>query len=465
MAFAARVIVAALIWLASAIPTQADQQIARYQKLTASISDNASCGAAASITVHAPDASAYTGDRIALQHLLGAIRANFSDCPDLQSLDLTGLANGHPAFYATLSARDGWKLPTGVGRILAENPPPSSNAQSAHCDYDPGNPLVGCWLSIAPDEYRKHQTITNIHSNSAWDMGNPERLASGSPEDNGPRIEVTHDVLKWAGLPHFALFWSSGASSGWTGPYFHDDCNIMMLKPYAPFGINFARISSDLIFVRLRPLTVTADILSRKKHSRSIETSIPDKGRLFNYCPDSFDQANVDSLISRLLPLAIPLLGEMSLAEASELLPTSLARKEAAEGVIDGRIAAGADAASSVSRVESGAVPATLSKNSSLVVRGSDVKTVGMQVQGRFPTTPQTPNAVMYRMNNNGSITSYQVWAADGLPAYRVDVVGASHGNISTPHVVEFGRNTTSTGQVFVAKPSLPRPATSVEVP
>ena len=97
-------------------------------------------------------------------------------------------------------------------------------------------------------------------------------------------------------------------------------------------------------------------------------------------------------------------------------------------------------------------------------IRGSDVKTTGVQVRGRFPTTPQTPNTVMYRTDDNGVITSYQVWAADGLPAYRVDVTGASHGSIPTPHVIEFGRDMAPSGQVFVAKPSLPRPATPVEI-
>lgn len=98
-------------------------------------------------------------------------------------------------------------------------------------------------------------------------------------------------------------------------------------------------------------------------------------------------------------------------------------------------------------------------------VLGSDVKNIGTQVQGRFPTTSQTPNAVMYRADSNGAITSYQVWAADGFPAYRVDMIGASHGGIPTPHVTEFSRNVSPSGQVFVANPSLPRPATPKEIP
>ena len=98
-------------------------------------------------------------------------------------------------------------------------------------------------------------------------------------------------------------------------------------------------------------------------------------------------------------------------------------------------------------------------------VLGSDVKNIGIQVQGRFPTTPQTPNTVMYRADSNGTITSYQVWAADGFPAYRVDTLGASHGGVPTPHVTEFGRNFSSLGQVFVGTPSFPRPATSKEIP
>ena len=90
-------------------------------------------------------------------------------------------------------------------------------------------------------------------------------------------------------------------------------------------------------------------------------------------------------------------------------------------------------------------------------VLGSDVKNLGTQVQGRFPTTPQMPNAVMYHADSNGTITSYQVWAADGFPAYRVDMMGASHGGVSTPYVTEFSRNVSPSGQVFVGKPSPPK--------
>ncbi len=98
-------------------------------------------------------------------------------------------------------------------------------------------------------------------------------------------------------------------------------------------------------------------------------------------------------------------------------------------------------------------------------VLGSDVKNIGIQVRGRFPTTPQTPNIVMYRADSNGTITSYQVWAADGFPAYRVDTIGASHGGVPTPHVTEFARNLSTLGEVFVGTPSFPRRATPREVP
>ncbi|WP_420890970.1 polymorphic toxin type 24 domain-containing protein [Methylobacterium indicum] len=98
-------------------------------------------------------------------------------------------------------------------------------------------------------------------------------------------------------------------------------------------------------------------------------------------------------------------------------------------------------------------------------VLGSDVKNVGKQYQGRFPTSPQAPNEVMYRADSAGNITHYQVWGPDGLPAYRVDVTGATHGGVPTPHVLMYERNISPSGQVFVRAPRTVRPALPSEVP
>ncbi|SEW42161.1 RHS repeat-associated core domain-containing protein [Cognatiyoonia koreensis] len=98
-------------------------------------------------------------------------------------------------------------------------------------------------------------------------------------------------------------------------------------------------------------------------------------------------------------------------------------------------------------------------------VAGADVTTVGTQHQGRFPTTQQAPNTVMYRADANGNVTHYQVWGTDGLPSHRVDITGAAHGGVSTPHVVHWDRNTAPNGNVFANKRSDVRPAFPSELP
>jgi len=49
----------------------------------------------------------------------------------------------------------------------------------------------------------------------------------------------------------------------------------------------------------------------------------------------------------------------------------------------------------------------------------------------------------------------------------RVDVTGADHGGVPTPHVIEYPRNTLPNGTVVVQTKGLPnpRPATPSEIP
>ncbi len=92
---------------------------------------------------------------------------------------------------------------------------------------------------------------------------------------------------------------------------------------------------------------------------------------------------------------------------------------------------------------------------SSPPVLGVDVQSVGAQFSGStFPTTPQPPNTIMYRLDSAGNITSYQVWADDGLPAYRVDLQGSSHGGMPPPHTLYYPRNPAPSGQVFANTPT-----------
>ena len=74
---------------------------------------------------------------------------------------------------------------------------------------------------------------------------------------------------------------------------------------------------------------------------------------------------------------------------------------------------------------------------------------------GRFPQYGQKPNTILYRADNDNTITSYAVYDKYGMITKRVDMKGNSHilkGNppqeITTPHVHEYGRNHNAPGGV-----------------
>ena len=98
-------------------------------------------------------------------------------------------------------------------------------------------------------------------------------------------------------------------------------------------------------------------------------------------------------------------------------------------------------------------------------ILGTDVTQVGVQVSGRFPAMPQAPNSVRFRLDQAGNVSHYQVWGDDGLPAYRVDVQGAAHGGVPTPHTIHFPRNADPSGQVRANTPTRPIPALPLELP
>lgn len=91
-----------------------------------------------------------------------------------------------------------------------------------------------------------------------------------------------------------------------------------------------------------------------------------------------------------------------------------------------------------------------------------------IKTSGRFKLDGGPANGVLYRSDNKGNVTSYAVYDSTGMIIKRVDVSGASHANIPTPHVIEYGRNILPGGSVRVQSPSTklaPRPANSDEIP
>ncbi|WP_258049253.1 DUF637 domain-containing protein, partial [Pseudomonas aeruginosa] len=91
-----------------------------------------------------------------------------------------------------------------------------------------------------------------------------------------------------------------------------------------------------------------------------------------------------------------------------------------------------------------------------------------IKTSGRFKLDGGPANGVLYRSDNKGNVTSYAVYDSTGMIIKRLDVSGASHANIPTPHVIEYGRNILPDGSVRVQSPSTklaPRPANSDEIP
>jgi hypothetical protein len=91
------------------------------------------------------------------------------------------------------------------------------------------------------------------------------------------------------------------------------------------------------------------------------------------------------------------------------------------------------------------------------------VKVKGGVRGGNFPERAK-PDEILYRENEKG-ITSYQVYDSSGNPVKRVDLQGAAHGDVDTPHVVEYEAHAAPNGQTFYKPSSKAVPATSSEIP
>ena len=341
----------------------AERQIAHYQALTASIDAAAGCDRQASITVHAPDESPYAGDRLALQRLLATVRAGLSaECPTLSEIDVAGLAAGRPVFRAKIIAANGWTLPTDAGShpsfttITAGNtgilPGTVKNSpfptivtatssetlpadggkhtatvsplsplavRTSTCDYNPNDPLVGCWVTISPPQWRR--AILNIRDDekNSWFNDWPEKLADGSTSKIGIRIQRIP-------IPGFGPSLELVDSEGWRanrkGPFFAEGCSIMRIDPAAEpintiLGMFTGEAPEPAYFVRLRaPLRITADLLkdgysgpggfTGHAGDAEIVEGIPDDARVpaFNRCVDNFDEDG--ELLLDVLLVAIP---------------------------------------------------------------------------------------------------------------------------------------------------------------
>ena len=293
------------------------EQIASYQGLTASVPDGASCGASARVTINAPDASDFRGDRVSLQNLIGGVRANFADCSKLKSLELIGYSAGVLVFSASLSARDGWQLPLDeqrqngglngterqsyrnttqcAGHECVPNTGPAAEAESVRCDFDPSQPLIGCWLQISPDSPLNFRPAITVFTQSGRMFGGtPRQLATGqfSGAANWHR-ERMYGVGEIVDVRR-----DTGGFQQYQPPRFYDQCSIMELPAYG-FETFFANIlgpSLTFRLVRLNVRRITADMFDSKATLARIGKIIQE-GSKADFCVDPGQPSLLDRML------------------------------------------------------------------------------------------------------------------------------------------------------------------------
>ena len=92
-------------------PAVAMRELGRHEDLTAVVPANFSCDDRAIVTVRAPDASDFAGDREKLQRLLGGLRIMLDfECPGLAELVIIGETGGREVFRGHAEQSANWAL-------------------------------------------------------------------------------------------------------------------------------------------------------------------------------------------------------------------------------------------------------------------------------------------------------------------------------------------------------------------
>jgi hypothetical protein len=87
--------------------------------------------------------------------------------------------------------------------------------------------------------------------------------------------------------------------------------------------------------------------------------------------------------------------------------------------------------------------------------------------QGNLPAKGGPPNGYLVKRDPQGAVTNYIEYDADGNAVKRVDLTGATHAGVPTPHVVDYDINVNpTTGEKFPRPNNRNvRPATPEEIP
>lgn len=89
---------------------------------------------------------------------------------------------------------------------------------------------------------------------------------------------------------------------------------------------------------------------------------------------------------------------------------------------------------------------------------------------GKFPVGgafgPGGPeNGVLYRLGFHGEMTNYAVYDSQGIILYRVDLVGATHQGVPTPHLQTFTHNVGADGKVYAVQGKTAIPTGEGDIP
>lgn len=92
----------------------ADRKLGHYEDLSAFVAETFSCSRTATVTVRAPDESAFQGDRIAFQKLLGGVRIALDlECPGIEEIVILGKKNmkySRTIYRGVVAQVDDWQL-------------------------------------------------------------------------------------------------------------------------------------------------------------------------------------------------------------------------------------------------------------------------------------------------------------------------------------------------------------------
>lgn len=91
-----------------------------------------SCSETVTLNVSSPDPNFFSGDKVALQKLLGGARVALSfQCPQATRINVSGLTAGVKIYSGSLAKADGWKLRGGAALAGSSTPPSGSAAETS----------------------------------------------------------------------------------------------------------------------------------------------------------------------------------------------------------------------------------------------------------------------------------------------------------------------------------------------